>query len=122
MKTFPYIQDPGHGWVRVPKTELAKAGCEADISRHSFQKGNNIFLEQDCDLQVFVDARRSQGLETKLRPYVNKSRTSRIRNYTSYTPPANAIPATQAGAAYLESVEGEDPMDDFNYVGHPAHY
>lgn len=104
MKTFPYIQDPGHGWVRVPKTELAKAGCEADISRHSFQKGNNVFLEQDCDLQIFVDARRSQGLETKLRPYVNKSRTSRIRNYTSYTAPAGVEP-TQVGAEYLESTQ-----------------
>ena len=104
MKTFPYIQDSGHGWVRVPKTELVKSCCAADISRHSFQKGNNVFLEQDSDLQIFVDARASLGMETKLRPYVNKSRPSRIRNYTSYTAPAGVEP-TQVGAEYLDSLE-----------------
>lgn len=121
MKTFPYIKDAGHGWVRVPMTELAKAGCEADISKYSYQKGRNVFLEEDADLQVFVDARAKQGQDTKFAEYVNKSRPSRIRNYPVYTAPEGVQP-TQVGAAYLESVESEDPMDDFNYVGHPAHY
>lgn len=103
MNKFPYIKDSGHGWVRVPRTELAKAGCEADISKYSFQKGRNVFLEEDADLQVFVDARSKLGLETKFAEYVNKSRPSRIRNYPVYTAPAGVQPTT-LGAEYIESV------------------
>tara|TARA_R110002153_G_scaffold77271_1_gene198581 strand:+ start:357 stop:722 length:366 start_codon:yes stop_codon:yes gene_type:complete len=121
MKTFPYIQDAGHGWVRVPKAEIAKAGVEDQISVHSFQKGNNVFLEQDSDMEVFVAARTKQGLETKFAEYVNQSRPSRIRNYEAYV--ANPLSDLAIDPSKpMAIVEVEDPMDDFNYVGHPAHY
>ena len=131
MKTFPYIQDAGHGWVRVPKAEIAKAGVEDQISSHSFQKGNNVFLEQDSDMEVFVAARTKQGLETKFAEYVNQSRPSRIRNYDPYMPTAVSVVVLNKGpiedlaidpSKPMAIVEVEDPMDDFNYVGHPAHY
>ena len=85
MKTFPFIQDPGHAWLRVPRTELVKAGCAKDISGYSYQKGRNVYLEEDRDAQIFVDARTKQGLTTKFAGYTNKSRQSRIRGYESYT-------------------------------------
>lgn len=85
MKTFPFIQDPSHAWLRVPRTELVKAGCAQDISSHSYQKGRNVYLEKDCDAQTFVDARTKQGLTTNFAGYTNKARQSRIRGYESYT-------------------------------------
>ena len=99
MKTFPYIQDAGHGWARVPKAEIAKAGVEDQISSHSFQKGRNVYLEQDADMQVFVAARTKQGLETKFSDYVNKSRPSRIRKYDTYIPTQVGITITRADLA-----------------------
>ena len=121
MKTFPYIQDAGHGWVRVPKAEIAKAGVADQISVHSFQKGNNVFLEQDSDMEVFVAARTKQGLETKFAEYVNQSRPSRIRNYEAYV--ANPLSDLAIDPSKpMAIVEVDDPMDDFNYVGHPSHY
>lgn len=86
MKTFPYIQDFGHGWVRVPRQEIERLGIEKDISVFSYQKGRNVFLEEDCDMQILVDARAAEGKETKFAPYQNKSRSSRIRNYENYRP------------------------------------
>jgi hypothetical protein len=86
MKTFPYIQDSGHGWVRVPRQEIERLGIEKDITTYSYQKGRNVFLEEDCDMQILVDARTAEGKETKFAPYQNKSRQSRIRKYESYRP------------------------------------
>jgi len=86
MKTFPYIQDSGHGWVRVPRVEIERLGIEKDISTFSYQKGRNVFLEEDADMQILVDARFAEGKETKFAEYTNKSRLSRIRKYESYCP------------------------------------
>lgn len=84
MKTFPLIQDPGHAWARVPRNVLISSGCADTISRHSFQRGNNVYLEQDSDLQTFIEARNKKGLVTKFAEYTNKSRESRIRRYTPF--------------------------------------
>ena len=51
MKTFPLIQDPGHAWARVPRKVLISSGCAGSISNHSMERGNNVYLEQDSDLQ-----------------------------------------------------------------------
>ena len=86
MKTFPYIMDSGHGWVRVPRQEIERLGIEKDISTFSYQKGRNVFLEEDCDMQILVDARFAEGKITNFAEYTNKSRLSRIRKYESYCP------------------------------------
>jgi hypothetical protein len=84
MKTFPLIQDPGHAWARVPRKVLISSGCAGSISNHSMERGNNVYLEQDSDLQTFIEARNSKGLVTKFAEYTNKSRESRIRRYDSF--------------------------------------
>jgi len=99
MKTFPHIQDAGHGWARVPKAEIVKAGVADQISSFSFQKGKNVYLEQDADIAVFVAARTKQGLETKFSDYVNQSRPSRIRKYDTYIPTQVGITITRADLA-----------------------
>lgn len=91
MRTFPLISDAGHGWARVPRQVLNASGVSDQISAHSYQKGNNVFLEQDSDLPKFVEARNAAGVVTKFAPYNNKSRESRIRKYERYTP--DSVPA-----------------------------
>tara|TARA_B110000483_G_scaffold238370_1_gene314869 strand:- start:892 stop:1254 length:363 start_codon:yes stop_codon:yes gene_type:complete len=110
MKTFPYIQDAGHGWARVPKAEIAKAGVEDQITSYSFQKGKNVYLEQDADMQVFVAARTKQGLETKFSDYVNKSRPSRIRNYDPYMPTAVSVVVLNKGPIEELAIDPSKPM------------
>ena len=121
IRSFHRVIDPGHSWLKVPVAELKRLGIESNISSHSYIRNGVAYLEEDVDAWIFLDARNAEKEPLKIKEFV-RARTSKIRKYQTYTPPVNAVPATQAGAAYLESVESEDPMDDFNYVGHPAHY
>jgi hypothetical protein len=78
--------DPGHGWAKVKKKELTKLGIENKISGFSYQKGDYVFLEEDCDLAIYAEALKASGVEPKFN--VNHSdRQSRIRNYQSYIAP-----------------------------------
>jgi hypothetical protein len=75
--------DPGHAWARIAKSKLVKLGIAEKISPYSYQKGENAFLEEDCDLTVLVNALRERGYEVKFNEsYTN--RQSKIRNYFSY--------------------------------------
>lgn len=51
-------EDPGHGWLEVPREELKAAGVEAQISRFSYQTvdGLMVFLEEDEDLRKYATA------------------------------------------------------------------
>jgi len=51
MKTYHYIQDPGHGWLRVPLTDLPEV---FHPSPYSFKDATFAYLEEDCDLSAFV--------------------------------------------------------------------
>lgn len=57
MDRFPYIQEPGHGWIAVSKDDLAKLGLsEADFSKYSYRSKDHevLFLEEDMDALVFL--------------------------------------------------------------------
>jgi len=54
--TFKYIQDPGHGWLEVPRNLLAKLEVEYDISQHSYIDRSRAYLEEDCDMPTFIEA------------------------------------------------------------------
>ena len=92
------------------RQEIAKAGVEDQITSYSFQKGNNVYLEQDADMQVFVAARTKQGLETKFSDYVNKSRPSRIRNYDPYMPTAVSVVVLNKGPVEELAIDPSKPM------------
>lgn len=75
--------DPGHAWARFPKQRLVKLGIADKISSYSYQRGDNAFLEEDCDLSVLITALKSQGYDIKFdENHANKS--SKIRSYNSY--------------------------------------
>ena len=88
MRTFAYIQDPGHGWLRVPHSEFAPfTEIHSLVSTYSYLSDKYVFLEEDVDMQLFIDARTKAGLVTKAKPYQNKSRESKIRKYDTYSAP-----------------------------------
>ena len=55
-KQLIYIQDSGHGWLEVPHKKLARLGIQAHISRFSYMAGDNAYLEEDCDMGVYLNA------------------------------------------------------------------
>lgn len=83
MQTFTYYQDPGHGWLAVPRDLLHELGIAEDISRYSYQRAETVFLEEDCDMTRFVRAMGAAGHEFKaIDAHTNSD--SFIRSLPSY--------------------------------------
>jgi hypothetical protein len=60
--TFNYITDPGHGWLQVSSSFIDALGITPQISRYSyaakrsFTEGWICYLEEDCDMPLFLCA------------------------------------------------------------------
>lgn len=87
-EAFTLFTDPGHGWLRVPRALLRELGILDRITPFSYQRGGDVFLEEDCDLFTFVQAMARVG-----RPvfYVETTasiaqRSSAVRSYARFTP------------------------------------
>ena len=51
-----FHEDSGHGWLQVPHSYIDKLGIKKDISNYSYRDTENAYLEEDCDLSVFMRA------------------------------------------------------------------
>lgn len=76
---FNSYSDPGHGWAKVPRKLLHKLGIAEQITPYSYQRGEWVYLEEDCDLSLFM----KHCPEATFRHYT-ADKSSRIRNYERY--------------------------------------
>ena len=64
LKTeFFFYTDPGHGWLEVPRSLLHELGIAEKISEYSYQRGDSVFLEEDCDYFLFYQAMKNARRE-----------------------------------------------------------
>jgi hypothetical protein len=59
MTNYTYHQDPGHGWIEVPKAEISRLNIKP--SPYSYQDKNSAYLEEDCDASLFIEAKKAAG-------------------------------------------------------------
>ena len=83
IKEYTFISDIGHGWLKVPFTELIALGLHKDISAYSYHRHGMAYLEEDCDAYRFVEASQKIGTRIKFKE-LTVNRESKIRNYDSY--------------------------------------
>ena len=57
QKRYECFTDSGHGWVRVPRHELAELNIEDKISKYSYMRDEWVYLEEDVDAYVFFTAK-----------------------------------------------------------------
>ena len=77
--------DPMHAWLKVPYRELEELGIVGKISSFSYRDGNNVYLEEDCDMPLYVKAIKESGKYLlDIRPGSWAKKSSRIRTYDSY--------------------------------------
>lgn len=76
--------DPGHAWARVPKAKLKKLGIADKISTYSYQRGDYAYLEEDCDLGVYINALKSKNYCDFNFKEFHTNRQSKIRGYATY--------------------------------------
>jgi hypothetical protein len=86
MKTFDFISDPGHGWLKVPHRLLAELAIADRISHYSYSRGSFAYLEEDCDYSTFAAAMSAAGKPFKIRDRDSANNYSRVRNYDRYSP------------------------------------
>jgi hypothetical protein len=85
QKTFDFISDPGHGWVKVPKTMLADLLISQEITRYSYQRDAFAYLEEDLDATTFHQAyEKCFGFPPKYRERNAGQKQSRVRGYDTY--------------------------------------
>jgi hypothetical protein len=82
-KTYVFHSDAGHGWLAVKRQELVKLGIIDKVSSCSYQKGNTVYLEEDCDCSLFINALEVKGIKFEHREGASVDR-SPIRSYESF--------------------------------------
>lgn len=83
-KTLNFHADPAHGWLEVSRADIETLGIADKISPYSYQQGNRIFLEEDCDAPHYLRAAAAHGWTIK----TNENHTdndSFIRNLPRFT-------------------------------------
>jgi hypothetical protein len=56
-----FLFDPGHGWLRVPLTDIALLELEDQITPYSYIEGQYAYLEEDCDCSRYLAARAAHS-------------------------------------------------------------
>lgn len=80
---FDVYEDPGHAWCKVPRSLIETLGIAGDITGYSYQRGDYVYLEEDCDLSLFASTMRATGHIVKYREH-HTDKSSKIRSYERY--------------------------------------
>jgi hypothetical protein len=81
-----YIQDPGHGWISSDLDTLERLGIAGKISHCSYRErapSRRVWLEEDCDAGILLDALRAAGEPFTIREE-HLDADAWIRNLPSY--------------------------------------
>jgi len=69
---YIFYSDSGHGWLKVKRSELEELNIADKISFYSYQSGKSVYLEEDCDAGVFINAKRAKGKDIIIKDkYIN---------------------------------------------------
>ena len=79
-----FYSDPGHGWGAVKRRVLDELGIADQITHFSFQKGQTVYLEEDCDLPRLVTTLALNGVVVEYEQH-STDRRSPIRSYDRFS-------------------------------------
>lgn len=60
---YTFHSDAGHGWLEVRKRELEDLGLADKVSSYSYVRGDKVYLEEDCDASLFINALDGKGVK-----------------------------------------------------------
>ena len=81
--TVTIYSDPGHAWAKCKRSVLNNLGIANKVSAYSYQRSDYVYLEEDCDYPLLVDALRQRNTRIKCVER-SSSNSSRIRRYDRY--------------------------------------
>lgn len=78
-----YYTDPGHGWIAIKRKVLNDLKVADKITVFSYQKGQTVYLEEDCDAFLVMQKLSEKGITVTFdRKHTNNR--SPIRNYNRF--------------------------------------
>lgn len=80
--TYTFVEDSGHGWLKVPHSELRRLGIADSISPCSYSNGDYAYLEEDLDAGVFIKA--MGGIDNVPYEFDYHDGQCYVRNYKGY--------------------------------------
>ena len=79
---FKFYADAGHGWMAVKRDILETLGLLDKVSSYSYQRGNTVYLEEDCDASLVFQALGAGNIRLKEGKFVDRSP---IRSYERFS-------------------------------------
>lgn len=67
QKTYTYIHTPGHGYLSVSIKELKCLNLINKISSYSYMNLTRVYLEEDFDLSLFIDAKKKLNQKVNIK-------------------------------------------------------
>lgn len=56
QRKYRFFEDPGHGWLEVPRAEVESSGASVTPYSYYNPKTTMTYLEEDCDMWDFLRA------------------------------------------------------------------
>ena len=79
-----YFNDGGHGWYSVKRSKLESMGVLGKVSGFSYQKGESVYLEEDCDAGLFFNNLTEEEKQS-IKVIESYSDRSPVRNYERFS-------------------------------------
>ena len=83
-KTYKWYSDAGHAWLKVSIKEVKDLDICHKISSYSYINNGNVYLECDCDAELFINAKEQATNSTLNFDEVNCGDNSTIRNFNRF--------------------------------------
>jgi hypothetical protein len=61
-----FYQDAGHGWLAAKRKLLIELGILNKITGYSYQRGQTVYLEEDCDAGTLLDELKNQNIDYEI--------------------------------------------------------
>lgn len=78
-----FYSDPSHGWAEIPISLINDLGIGQKISHYSYKNGDFAYLEEDCDLGIFMRSAEAKGWDISFKD-IHTNSDSFIRNFQRY--------------------------------------
>lgn len=79
-----YHNDGGHGWYAVKRKKLETMGILNNVSGFSYERGETVYLEEDCDASLFFNA-LSETEKQQIKVIDSYQDRSPVRGYSRFT-------------------------------------
>lgn len=80
---FKFYSDAGHGWLAVKRELLEQFGLLSKVTHYSYQKGETVYLEEDCDASLFIEYLMANNIAYGI-TQIAACEYSRIRSYPRF--------------------------------------